>query len=172
MDVLNLCKHLTFVGMLLFKAHIRKQYDEWMTSGRETMTAAGNPPPSTEDVVEWIVDAWGAIPAETMAKSLKSCGVTNKTDGSEDDLHEGGQRCCSPHHRSEKRKDGPEIVITGIYSDKSDVEVVNEESAQDDDNSVASSTDTEDDTNGGEAESAASSRVFSTHRTGILFIAQ
>ena len=69
-----------------FKSRIREFYDDWMASGQQTETAGGNPrPPPLENVVEWIVAAWDALPADMIAKSFKACGLTNAQDGSEDD---------------------------------------------------------------------------------------
>jgi len=36
-------------------------------------------------VLEWINKAWQEIPTDLVAKSFKSCGISNALDGNEDD---------------------------------------------------------------------------------------
>lgn len=44
--------------------------------------------PGMEVYLNWIVEAWKALPEDLIAKSFKSCGITNSIDGSEDNaLH-------------------------------------------------------------------------------------
>ena len=39
-----------------------------------------------ELIVQWCADAWKAIPEALIVASFEQCGLTNATDGSEDDL--------------------------------------------------------------------------------------
>ena len=37
-------------------------------------------------VVEWVIKSWQGISNETLAKSIKSCGLALAIDGTQDDL--------------------------------------------------------------------------------------
>ena len=70
-----------------FKANMRKLWAEWMCEGKPEVTAKGNlkrAPLST--VVEWVKEAWEAIPEKMIKKSFLKCCISNKMDGSEDDV--------------------------------------------------------------------------------------
>lgn len=56
-----------------------------MLHGRKERTPSGNlrAPPMNE-YLQWIVEAWEALPNELIKKSFKSCGIGNRIDGSED----------------------------------------------------------------------------------------
>ena len=41
--------------------------------------------PSKEFVLQWIHKAWQEIPANLVANSVKSCGISNALDGTEDE---------------------------------------------------------------------------------------
>ena len=41
--------------------------------------------PSKELVFQWIHKAWQEIPADLVANSVKSCGISNALDGTEDE---------------------------------------------------------------------------------------
>lgn len=41
---------------------------------------------SLVDVCNWILEAWGSIPFKIMEKSFKVKGISNKLDGTKDDL--------------------------------------------------------------------------------------
>ncbi len=59
-----------------FKARIREYYDEWLKSGGQELTAAGNPhPPSLEVCCSWIRDAWKSLDKKLIAHSFKVCVV-------------------------------------------------------------------------------------------------
>uniref|UniRef100_A0A914E307 DDE-1 domain-containing protein n=1 Tax=Acrobeloides nanus TaxID=290746 RepID=A0A914E307_9BILA len=69
-----------------FKAKIRQLYNDWMMHGEKEVTKGGNPKSAPmAEYLQWIVDAWDSLPKELISKSFKSCGITNATDGSEDD---------------------------------------------------------------------------------------
>lgn len=71
------------------KDRIGEEYDEWLETGPQELTRGGNPkPPPFETVIEWILKAWDSLSNELIEKSFKTCGITNKADGSEDNLIE------------------------------------------------------------------------------------
>lgn len=35
--------------------------------------------------LQWIIDAWDALPTELIVNSFKNCGITGEFDGSDDD---------------------------------------------------------------------------------------
>ena len=41
--------------------------------------------PSRNLVLRWVHEAWREIPVEMVAKSFKTCGISNSLDGTEDD---------------------------------------------------------------------------------------
>ncbi|KAH7943984.1 hypothetical protein HPB52_014058 [Rhipicephalus sanguineus] len=55
----------------------------------EARTPKGNlKKPLRQHVLDFVAEAWAAVPEETVARSLKGCGISNALDGSEDgDLH-------------------------------------------------------------------------------------
>ena len=71
-----------------FKCFIQEYFDEWMLlTGRHEVRKNGNPKaPGMNVYLKWIMDAWKSISNETIVKSFKVCGITNATDGSEDNL--------------------------------------------------------------------------------------
>lgn len=70
-----------------FKCNFSKSYEEWMANGDHTFTPSGNlRPPSFELITKWVKSAWNDIPKEQIIASMKQCGVTNATNGSEDNL--------------------------------------------------------------------------------------
>ncbi|KAI1699801.1 tc5 transposase DNA-binding domain-containing protein [Ditylenchus destructor] len=78
-----------------FKAKIRELYDIWIANqDRMEYTKQGNmKAPSMEVYLEWIRQAWAALPEELIRKSFKECGLTINLDGSEDDMI----HCFKPH---------------------------------------------------------------------------
>ena len=68
------------------KCKIQDKYDEWLSNGEHSFTANGNMrPPSFVQLVKWIREAWNSIPTSQVEESMKQCGITNSTDGSEDE---------------------------------------------------------------------------------------
>ena len=66
-----------------FKSHMRELYDNWMSEGAKTYTAAGNiRAPTKATVALWVKQAWARLKPEIIAKSLRCCAVTLPTDGS------------------------------------------------------------------------------------------
>ena len=107
-----------------FKSKIRMRYDEWMASGKETYTAAGNPrPPPIINIVQWIVEAWEKIPTSVIAKSFKACGITNNPDGTEDDeivYMKEGRDCAAARALLCTRRVGDSALVTSSDSDSDD----------------------------------------------------
>ena len=69
-----------------FKANVCAQYEAWMVNGPFTYTASGKKrAPSKEMVLCWIHRAWSEISVDLIVRSLKSCGINNAFDGTEDD---------------------------------------------------------------------------------------
>ena len=69
-----------------FKNKVRSQNQAWMVKGPFTYTPSGKKrAPSKELVSQWIHKAWQEIPADLVANSFKSCGISNAMDGTEDE---------------------------------------------------------------------------------------
>lgn len=69
-----------------FKGNVRRKYLAWMISGPCDYTLAGKKKaPSRNLVLRWVHEAWQVIPVEMVAKSFKSCGISNSLGGTEDD---------------------------------------------------------------------------------------
>ena len=71
-----------------FKAAITRFHEDWMADGSGIeMTRGGNPrPPHMATYLQWVVDAWDGLSPELIRNLFKSCGITNKADGTKDDL--------------------------------------------------------------------------------------
>ena len=70
-----------------FKANMRKLWTEWMAEGKAELTPKGNfRRAPLQTVVQWVKEAWEAIPAPMIKKSFLKCCISNKMDGSEDDI--------------------------------------------------------------------------------------
>ena len=69
-----------------FKDNVRRKYLAWMISSPFDYTPAGKKKaPSRNLVLQWIHEAWREIPVEMVAKSFKTCGISNSLDGTEND---------------------------------------------------------------------------------------
>ena len=69
-----------------FKDNVRRKYLAWMISSPFEYTPAGKKKaPSRNLVLRWVHEAWREIPVEMVAKSFKTCGISNSLDGTEDD---------------------------------------------------------------------------------------
>ena len=69
-----------------FKNKVRSQYQAWMVNSPFTYTPSGKKrAPSKELVLQWIHKAWQEIPADLVANSFKSCGISNAMDSTEDE---------------------------------------------------------------------------------------
>ena len=72
-----------------FKASIQKSYEDWLSGNEHTFTKSGNlKAPKFAEFALWIDEAWTKLPAEQIRNSMKQCGITNASDGSEDHLIE------------------------------------------------------------------------------------
>ena len=70
-----------------FNRKIQEFCDDWLANGKHEYTDAGNMKPVPRWlIVEWVIKSWQAISNETVAKSMKSCGLALAVDGTEDDL--------------------------------------------------------------------------------------
>lgn len=71
-----------------FKSAINRYHEDWMADGSGIeLTRGGNPrPPPMETYLQWVVDAWDSLSNDVIRDSFNVCGITNKGDGSEDDL--------------------------------------------------------------------------------------
>ena len=81
-----------------FKGKIQEYYDDWLANGKHEYTNAGNMKPVPRRfIVDWVIKSWQAIPAETVAKPMKACGLSLAVDGTEDDLiscFKEGKKCA------------------------------------------------------------------------------
>lgn len=56
---------------------MRELYDEWLDSGTQTVTPAGNVrAPSRTEICDMVSKAWNSIPETMIAKSFQDCGQT------------------------------------------------------------------------------------------------
>ena len=80
-----------------FKGKIQEYYDDWLAIGKHEYTNAGNMKPVPRRfIVDWVIKSSQAIPAETVAKSMKACGLSLAVDGTADDLiscFKKGKKC-------------------------------------------------------------------------------
>lgn len=54
---------------------MRALYNQWLDSGKQTVTTSGNVrAPSRTDICDMVVEAWNDIPEEMIAKSFADCG--------------------------------------------------------------------------------------------------
>lgn len=65
-----------------FKQAYRTKYEEWLTSGDKTYTAAGNMrAPEKILCLQWVKESWNSL---STAVIMKSCGLSVNTDRSQD----------------------------------------------------------------------------------------
>ncbi|KAG7170548.1 Pogo transposable element-like 67 [Homarus americanus] len=58
-----------------------------MVDGNKTYTKGGNMrAPPLDALCEFVAKSWDAIQVEVITKSFKKCGISNTTDGEEDDM--------------------------------------------------------------------------------------
>ena len=56
-----------------------------MATGEKSYTAAGNMhAPNKALCLRWVKDAWNSVTTDVIIKSFRVCGISVKTDGSED----------------------------------------------------------------------------------------
>ena len=70
-----------------FKVLMRKRWQQWMEDGDHTFTAGGKMRKVTELMIcQWIKDAWKELDISCIVNGFKKTCISNKLDGSEDDL--------------------------------------------------------------------------------------
>ena len=116
-----------------FKALVAEQYDEWMASGVQEYTEAGNiRPPSRKTIVEWVLTAWSRLSADVISKSFKSCALNLAVDGTEDSMihcFKKGQPCEAGSDQLQAQLsvlDEPNLPNPFIVVTDSDVEEAND----------------------------------------------
>lgn len=96
-----------------FKANLRRTWEAFMRKGEKT--PKGNlRKPSRQDVLDFVAEAWAAVPEETVERSFKGCGITNALDGSEDgELHDrlADIGAVVPEDRDELRDECVDLVF-------------------------------------------------------------
>ena len=82
-----------------FKGRIEEFYDDWFANGKHKYKDAGNMKPVPRRLlVQRVIKSWQDISNETLAKSMKSCGLTLAIDGKQDDLiscFKEGKKCAA-----------------------------------------------------------------------------
>ena len=82
-----------------FKRRIEEFYNDWLANGKHKYMDTGNMKSMPSRlVVEWVIKSWQDISNETLAKSMKSCGVVLAIDGTQDDLiscFKEGKKCAA-----------------------------------------------------------------------------
>ena len=64
-----------------FKAHLRREYDNWMENAQKHYTKFGNlKAPSKTDMCNFVVKAWKeGVSQEVIVKSFVVCGIAKNT---------------------------------------------------------------------------------------------
>ena len=116
-----------------FKALVAEQYDEWMASGVQEYTEAGNMRlPSRKTIVEWVLTAWSRLSADVIPKSFKSCALNLAVDGTEDSMihcFKKGQPCKAGSDQLQAQLsvlDEPNLPNPFVVITDSDVEEAND----------------------------------------------
>jgi hypothetical protein len=88
-----------------FKPVLKEQYTQWMAAGENEFMPMGKiKRPYTEQLCEWIREAWARISPALIRKSFKKCGISNKFDSMEDEYLWGSD----PDHASSVDDDDDE----------------------------------------------------------------
>lgn len=70
-----------------FKNEVKKQWAEWMGTDEVEKTAKGNlKKPGLSTVAMWVKLAWDSLQSSMVVKSFLKTGISNKLDGTQDDL--------------------------------------------------------------------------------------
>ncbi len=82
-----------------FKQSLQDAYDQWMAgdADKEYTDRGYLKIPARRLLVDWVVAAWDKMDKDLIRESFRVCGLSVKTDGSEDDLilcFREGQRCA------------------------------------------------------------------------------
>ena len=82
-----------------FKGRIEEFFDNWLTNRKHKYTDGGNMKAVPRKlVVQWVIKSWQDISNETLAKSMKLCGLALAFDGTKDDLiscFKEGKKCAA-----------------------------------------------------------------------------
>jgi hypothetical protein len=66
---------------------MREEWTKWMAMPDSDLTLTGRMRrPSISQVCEWVKKSWETVKTETVVKSFKKCGISNRLDGTEDDI--------------------------------------------------------------------------------------
>ena len=99
-----------------FKDWVRERWTTWMVEGEKSLTPAGNvKAASLPTVASWVLEAWRDLPGEMVARSFKKCGISNSTDGTEDDMlceEEGSVRDEESEDRESEDEDAYDDCLT------------------------------------------------------------
>ena len=94
-----------------FKDCMRKKWNEWMSSGDMSYTAAGNMKPANlPTLCQWVKESWDAIDKEIIINAFKKCSISNSMDGTEDEkLWEEEEVCTEkvPEESEEFHEEDP-----------------------------------------------------------------
>jgi len=70
-----------------FKDRVWEKWIAWMKSDDKELTAGGNlKKPGLSLVTSWVKTSWEDIPKEMVVKSFLKTGISNRMDGTEDEL--------------------------------------------------------------------------------------
>ena len=82
-----------------FKGRIEEFFDNWLANRKHKYTDGGNMKAVPRKlVVQWVIKSWQDISNETLAKSMKLCGLALAFDGTKDDLiscFKEGKKCAA-----------------------------------------------------------------------------
>lgn len=83
-----------------FKQSLHDAYNQWMARDADKEYTAGGylKVPARRLLVNWVVAAWDKLDKDLIRESFRVCGLSVKTDGSEDDLilcFRKGQPCAA-----------------------------------------------------------------------------
>ncbi|XP_044043446.1 uncharacterized protein LOC122871912 [Siniperca chuatsi] len=92
-----------------FKRSLHDAYDQWAAGDADKeYTAAGKlKAPARRLLVDWVVAAWDKLDQDMIRESFKVCGLSVKSDGSEDDLilcFREGQPCAAGREALARRR--------------------------------------------------------------------
>ncbi|XP_051246668.1 zinc finger and SCAN domain-containing protein 12 [Dicentrarchus labrax] len=94
-------KHIQASNMMwnqIFKQSLYGAYNQWLAGDTDKEYTAGGylKAPARHLLVDWVVAAWDNLDEDLIRESFKVCGLSVKSDGSEDDLilcFQEGQPC-------------------------------------------------------------------------------
>lgn len=67
-----------------FKGEIQEFCNDWLASGKHKYTNTNKKPVPRRLIVDWVIKSWQAIPAETVAHSMKACSLSLPVYGTKD----------------------------------------------------------------------------------------